>query len=274
MVNVLRMHRAEAAKIDEELVPPELLGAAQKSWDEAVEFGERFGVRNAQATVLAPTGCLVGGTFVPTERGLVRLDSLGDPIGDQWQPLGIDVQTDEGPRRATQFYVNGVEPVVDVQTERGYRIRGTARHRVKVVDESGSWVWRHLADVEPGDRVPLALDQLVGEPQEVLLPPMAEAHWTRDIHVHVPRTLTPDLAELIGYFMGDGSLHAKGLRFCVSADDFDVVGRLVQLGKELFGLEAALTPRTGYTEVAPYLHISTYASWRASVCGSAASAWS
>src|SRR5450631_3906236 len=58
MLNVLRMHRAEAAKIDEELVPPELLGAAQRSWDEAVDVGEAHGVRNSQATVLAPTGTI------------------------------------------------------------------------------------------------------------------------------------------------------------------------------------------------------------------------
>jgi ribonucleoside-diphosphate reductase alpha chain len=58
MLGVLRMHRAEAAKIDEDLVPPELLGAAQQSWDEAVELGETFGVRNAQASVLAPTGTI------------------------------------------------------------------------------------------------------------------------------------------------------------------------------------------------------------------------
>ncbi len=58
MLNVLRMHRAEAAKIDEELVPPELLSAAQRSWDDAVELGERYGVRNSQATVLAPTGTI------------------------------------------------------------------------------------------------------------------------------------------------------------------------------------------------------------------------
>ena len=58
MLNVLRMHRAEVAKVDEELVPPDLLGAAQRSWDEAVELGERFGVRNSQSTVLAPTGTI------------------------------------------------------------------------------------------------------------------------------------------------------------------------------------------------------------------------
>src|SRR5213076_691472 len=58
MLNVLRIHRAEAAKIDEDRVPPELLCAAQEAWDEAVELGERHGVRNSQATVLAPTGTI------------------------------------------------------------------------------------------------------------------------------------------------------------------------------------------------------------------------
>jgi adenosylcobalamin-dependent ribonucleoside-diphosphate reductase len=58
MLEVLRMHRAEVAKIDEELVPPELLSAAQEAWDTAVEMAEVYGVRNSQATVLAPTGTI------------------------------------------------------------------------------------------------------------------------------------------------------------------------------------------------------------------------
>jgi len=264
MLNVLRMHCAETAKIDEELVPPELLSAAQRSWDEAVEVAEVHGVRNSQASVLAPTGCLVGGTLVPTERGLVRLGSLGDPIGEQWQPLGIDVQTDDGPRRATQFYVNGVEPVVTVITSRGYELRGTTKHRVKVVDEHGTWVWRRLADLEPGDRVPLALDQLVGERQEVRLPPLEEAYWTAERHVTVPRVMTPELAEFIGYFMGDGSLHARGIRLCVADDDLDVVDRLEHLGKECFGLGAHVSAKKGYTEVA--FHSVRLVEWWAA-CG-------
>jgi ribonucleoside-diphosphate reductase alpha chain len=92
-----------------------------------------------------------------------------------------------------------------------------------------------------------------------VLPPLADAHWTRDIHVRVPRTVTPELAELVGYFMGDGSLHAKGLRFCVSNDDLDVVDHLLVLGKELFGLEAAVSLKHGYAEVA--LHSVRLAMW-------------
>ncbi len=174
MLNVLRMHQAEAARIDEDVVPPELLSAAQESWDQAVDLAEAYGVRNSQASVLAPTGCLVGGTLVSTSRGLVRLHSLGDPDGAQWQDLGIEVATDEGPRLATKFYVNGVENVAIVETDRGHRIRGTATHRIRVVDPlSGAWAWRRFGDVTEGDLVPLALDSLVGDPQEVTLPPLA-----------------------------------------------------------------------------------------------------
>jgi ribonucleoside-diphosphate reductase alpha chain len=57
--NVMRMHRdASYAIAEHDRADEELLAAAQRSWDEAVELGERFGYRNAQATVLAPTGTI------------------------------------------------------------------------------------------------------------------------------------------------------------------------------------------------------------------------
>jgi ribonucleoside-diphosphate reductase alpha chain len=58
MLHVLRMHRGEVSKIDASLVPEELLSAAATAWDEAVELGELYGVRNSQASVLAPTGTI------------------------------------------------------------------------------------------------------------------------------------------------------------------------------------------------------------------------
>ncbi len=56
---VMRMHRDASHQIPESTcVDTELLDAARRSWEEAVELGERFGYRNAQATVLAPTGTI------------------------------------------------------------------------------------------------------------------------------------------------------------------------------------------------------------------------
>jgi ribonucleoside-diphosphate reductase alpha chain len=57
--NVMRMHRdASYAIPDAACVDGELLAAARRSWDDAVELGEHHGYRNAQATVLAPTGTI------------------------------------------------------------------------------------------------------------------------------------------------------------------------------------------------------------------------
>ena len=44
--------------IDQDLCPDDLLKGAQESWDGALELGEKYGYRNAQATVLAPTGTI------------------------------------------------------------------------------------------------------------------------------------------------------------------------------------------------------------------------
>jgi ribonucleoside-diphosphate reductase alpha chain len=249
-LRVIRKHRDAAGAIREGTVPDDVLAASRDLWDEALALGERHGFRNAQTTLLAPTGCLVGDSLVLTDRGLVRLRGLGNPDGDKWQELvDLRVATDDGPRSATKFFVNGAEPVVTVETTRGYRIQGTTTHRIKVVDASGSWQWRRFADLQSGDRVPMMLGGMVGEPREVPLPPLPEAYWTSDHRTRVPRQVTADLAELVGYFMGDGSLHSRGLRFCVTAADTDVADRVVALGRQLFGLEAVATPKQGYTEV-------------------------
>ncbi len=58
MLRVVRKHRAAADQIDGELVPEALLSSAKNAWDEAITLGERHGYRNAQATVLAPTGTI------------------------------------------------------------------------------------------------------------------------------------------------------------------------------------------------------------------------
>jgi len=58
MLKVMNMHRDAAYAIDEEACPAELLAAARSEWDRCVAAGEKSGYRNAQATVLAPTGTI------------------------------------------------------------------------------------------------------------------------------------------------------------------------------------------------------------------------
>lgn len=80
-LNVLKMHREEVSKIDASLVSEELLSAAASAWDEAVELGQLYGVRNSQASVLAPTGTIglmmdCDTTGIEPDLGLVKLKKL------------------------------------------------------------------------------------------------------------------------------------------------------------------------------------------------------
>lgn len=81
MINVLKMHRNEVSNIDASLVQEDLLSAAAQSWDEAVEYGEKYGVRNSQASVLAPTGTIglmmdCDTTGIEPDLGLVKMKKL------------------------------------------------------------------------------------------------------------------------------------------------------------------------------------------------------
>ena len=168
--------------------------------------------------------------------------------------------TDDGERVATKFFVNGVEPTRKIVTANGYTIQGTLTHRIKVVDATTKeLVWRRLADVQAGDVVALSMGSFVGEPRTIVLPPLGETYWTGNAGARVPREVTADLAEFVGYFMGDGSLHSKGLRLCVSEDDTDVLDRLVALSETLFGLRPAVTKCGHYVEVA--LHCVPLTLW-------------
>ncbi|HYN09163.1 MAG TPA: vitamin B12-dependent ribonucleotide reductase [Vicinamibacterales bacterium] len=58
MLRVMRKHRTALKDIDRTHVPKDLFERARQIWDECVDLGEKHGFRNAQATVLAPTGTI------------------------------------------------------------------------------------------------------------------------------------------------------------------------------------------------------------------------
>jgi ribonucleoside-diphosphate reductase alpha chain len=57
-MNVMRMHRDAAYEIKADGVPAALMTEARKAWDNVVEHGSKHGLRNAQISVLAPTGTI------------------------------------------------------------------------------------------------------------------------------------------------------------------------------------------------------------------------
>ena len=115
MLRVLDQHRAAAAGIDEELAPPLVLDAARQAWDEACERAHAGGVRNSQASVLAPTGTIgllmdCDTTGIEPDLGLIKIKRLVGggtmSIVNQTVPRAL-----RGPRLPTT--VEGITAYID-----------------------------------------------------------------------------------------------------------------------------------------------------------------
>ncbi|MBS3941342.1 MAG: vitamin B12-dependent ribonucleotide reductase [Actinobacteria bacterium] len=81
MLRVIGKHRDAVEDIDPRPVPKDLLNAARKSWDDALKVGEKHGFRNAQASVLAPTGTIglmmdCDTTGIEPDLGLVKMKKM------------------------------------------------------------------------------------------------------------------------------------------------------------------------------------------------------
>jgi adenosylcobalamin-dependent ribonucleoside-diphosphate reductase len=210
-------------------------GRPPLDWNAIVEGIRRHGIRNAAQNTVAPTGCLVAGTMIITDRGLLPIEALGDPNGPQWQDVDWVVASEGGPRRATKFYVNGVAHTLRLVTRQGYVLQGTDGHRIRVW-ENGKWVWRRLDELKPGMRIPIVAG-MIGTPQRVELDIPANKD-PRCTDVRFPSHITPELAYLVGFFMGDGSLKQRSMRLSVS--DPELKEELVRRIREVFGVEPRL----------------------------------
>jgi ribonucleoside-diphosphate reductase alpha chain len=100
MLGVIAKHRAAVGNIEHaHAVPDDLLSAARKAWDDALDLGEVTGYRNAQASVLAPTGTIsfmmdCDTTGVEPDFSLVKQKKLvggGDlTIVNKTVPMALD----------------------------------------------------------------------------------------------------------------------------------------------------------------------------------------
>jgi ribonucleoside-diphosphate reductase alpha chain len=176
MLRVIRNHRRASYNVTEEeyedlsvapqgitaeRCPDKLLKAAQTAWDDALAWGERFGYRNAQATVLAPTGtiglvmdCVAGDTKVVTEMGEYTIEELCDYAvtgGVQvLKVLSFDPET--GEECWQDLNLAWLKPqqreLVEIETEDGKTLRCTPDHRI--LTAAG---WKAAKDLTPVDEI-------------------------------------------------------------------------------------------------------------------------
>ncbi len=179
--------------------------------------------------------CVTGDTVVLTDQGLRTMEDIylsleQKPREDEFVPFVAMVQGVDGPEQASKFYSGGFQPIYEVETTLGYRIRGTANHPLLTLLPGGETAWKKIGELAAGDYVALARGSRVFSEQHAALPasfyPMPQQ----------PRTMTPELAYWLGLLTAEGSVTTYETWFTNASQA--LIDRYVTLTRDLFGLEA------------------------------------
>ncbi|MCE7746884.1 MAG: TSCPD domain-containing protein [Candidatus Heimdallarchaeota archaeon] len=175
--------------------------------------------------------CLTKDSLVMTSDGLVEIKNVKS---------NSLVETDEGVFSVSKVYYNGKKPVYKVETAHGYSITGTKLHKLLVMNKDGKHCWKEVGSLKKGDWLIIKPSNWLGS--KIKLPmfeyvPKTGRNQTsfKPILYDLPDILTPELSELIGLYIADGSNHRDGIRFTVGKHEEEVVDRINNLSMILFG---------------------------------------
>jgi len=103
--------------------------------------------------------CLVPDTLVMTDAGCRTLGSI---------QAGNWIETHEGMDMVESRHDNGMQEAFTVETSEGYKLTGTALHRLMVRDDKGDPTWRKIGQLRPGDRLVMKLGGWLGGTEEAI----------------------------------------------------------------------------------------------------------
>jgi ribonucleoside-diphosphate reductase alpha chain len=199
--------------------------SALDSWTETQNLIHKYGARNAQATVIAPCGCLTGDALVLTSNGLLPINTLGEPNGAQWQDMDVTILQENKTTIADKFYVNGKQEVFEILSRRGHQIKCTAEHKLRILDRNGDYIWKKVKDIETGDELVLSSGgyQELMEDKEYVPLLENDSHHSNTNASSISTVLDEETAEYLGYYMGDGCAnHDRGIMLIVCDQDQDL----------------------------------------------------
>ena len=106
-------------------------------------------------TTCKPSGCSRGDSLIHTDKGLMRLDEIGDIHGHIWQDISdLRVKTDSNTyERVTKFYINGTVPTRKIKTENGFELESSLNHQYRVLNSRNEYVWKKVEDLVEGDKM-------------------------------------------------------------------------------------------------------------------------
>ncbi|MFC1620860.1 adenosylcobalamin-dependent ribonucleoside-diphosphate reductase [Candidatus Omnitrophota bacterium] len=220
-------------------------------------------VFNAATQAVKQGGCVEENTIIATEKGLLPIKELGSASPGYYDNLYLKVCSDDGLKMADQFYNNGIQPVKTIITKEGYKFTATLNHKIRVIDSEGNYVWRELKDVEEGDWVALQMDTFTGKRLKF-------EKFIRDFHFNaktcsLPSEMDMGLAELIGYYIGDGCFHKGKLMLAVPHDCLELKDYFDNLVNRIFNINSRVEQKIDDKSINLIYHSQMLVEWLKSI---------
>ena len=225
-LKIIRRH----AELNNEIKPrikftKQVHQAAIEAWTEASTLIHKYGVRNSQAVVIAPTGCITGDTLILTNNGLLPISEIGDVNGNQWQDIDLNILQESNIESSDKFYINGLDKTFKLKTTRGHILTSTWKHQLRVISLDGEYIWKKSQDIKKGDLLVLGYgghEDLLGNKTEVQLENYESLH-SNSKKTMFPYSLDIQTAEMLGYYMGDGCADKEGgIKLIINEEDKDL----------------------------------------------------
>lgn len=204
--------------------------------------------------------CVAQGTLVYTSRGMRPIETIGERPGiGQFTPLrNLSVVSDESEKEATHLYYDGRRPIITITVETGLSIACTPRHKLRVINKAGNYVWKAAGEIECGDYLAVIRGSRVFgsnyELPKVEFPPALRVTNYKDLDI--PSYWTPELARFLGYVISEGYLyrhktkpHAGCLTVSQSLAEEEITKDLIKVTRALFGDRVKINQHRGSTFV-------------------------
>lgn len=225
-----------------------ILNLAHGIWQEVI-IEDKF--RNAQVSLLAPTGCLKSGSYILSSEGIIEIQKTHNwqdtileniPEIEKWQNIDLQILQEDSSQTATQSFYNGKKDTLKIISEDGYFIEGTANHKIRIITSSGDYIWKRLDEIEIDDQLALRKggheEVLENKPYiKLTMVQKSNIEYYNRLQAKSPDILDERLAFIIGCYMGDGTIHDKGIRFAIFNGDGEFADLLEESIKETFNVE-------------------------------------
>ena len=150
--------------------------------------------------------CITGDSFVVTNRCIEKIGEVSNQ-----EDIALDVLSFEGKvNHASKLFDSGVHPIIEVETLRGFSLRGTTNHPILTMQKDSSskpvFQWKLLSNIEKGDFAVIDRNKKVLWPEEEpLLKSFYPETRGRKFKIYkMPKKMSPDLAFLLGIVLAEG----------------------------------------------------------------------